>query len=328
MFGYARAVALIAALTIAGAAPVLADDPAMIGTPYPPGTNITNAGINLVSARAACDPDWDPPPHAVRAAWTGACVDKLLDGPGVLTLGFGANAQTYTGSFTRGVAEGPMTIRLPDGTSFEGEFHRNMPNGHGVLRHPDGNVVEAGFVDDMLDGPGHFTWPYGLSEDFVYQHGIANGPVVMTFAPFYRFTLAFRADRPNGPAITTYADGSRTEFTFKDGTPDPVAVFIDAGGQRFAGAYVQATVDPAQSRLGIAYPPEAQQAQWEGMVQVETLIAADGHVEHPLVTASSGCACFGDAATAAIATWHYRPATIGGHPIPSFRLLTVPFRLQ
>ncbi len=82
----------------------------------------------------AADPDtgcriWVDVPHAGgNVSWSGACLNGLAEGDGVVTTTTG---NRYQGSLRAGMREGHGVLTYLNGNRFEGEWHVNKPNGPG-----------------------------------------------------------------------------------------------------------------------------------------------------------------------------------------------------
>jgi len=76
------------------------------------------------------------------------------------------------------------------------------------------------------------------------------------------------------------------------------------------------------------YPDAARRGNLQGIVIAEIKIDSQGKVESARAAEGSGSALLDDAALAAVKSWRYRPATLGGKPIPSVRRVRFVFRLE
>lgn len=76
------------------------------------------------------------------------------------------------------------------------------------------------------------------------------------------------------------------------------------------------------------YPDPARRAQVQGVVIAEIKIDTQGRVESARAAQSSGSALLDDAAVAAVKSWRYKPATLGGKPVSSLRRVRFVFRLE
>ncbi|GMV41871.1 MAG: hypothetical protein AMXMBFR64_35870 [Myxococcales bacterium] len=74
------------------------------------------------------------------------------------------------------------------------------------------------------------------------------------------------------------------------------------------------------------YPAEARVAGLEGVVVVRFVVTAEGTVSE--LTVVSGEEPFVAATVAAVSTWTFDPATVGGQPAPAWRVVKIPFRLR
>ncbi|GHU89885.1 hypothetical protein FACS1894202_08810 [Clostridia bacterium] len=77
------------------------------------------------------------------------------DGAGTFTF---ADGSVYSGSFSRGMAEGGGVLTDASGkTVYEGGFAAGLFEGHGVYYSPEGWSYEGGFKDGLFDGEGAVT---------------------------------------------------------------------------------------------------------------------------------------------------------------------------
>jgi protein TonB len=83
---------------------------------------------------------------------------------------------------------------------------------------------------------------------------------------------------------------------------------------------------PSPSNVRPAFPEDARKQGLEGVVVLRILVAASGAVEELEVLA--GEEPFVSAATAAVRSWTYQPAQLGGRPIALYREIRLPFRLR
>lgn len=92
---------------------------------------------------------------------------------------------------------------------------------------------------------------------------------------------------------------------------------------------VDPSVTPAKAIGGNAapeYPKEARGKGLEADVVLRITISERGAVID--VDVLSGDEPFASAASAAVRTWRYRPATVDGSPVPVKRKVKIPFRIQ
>lgn len=76
------------------------------------------------------------------------------------------------------------------------------------------------------------------------------------------------------------------------------------------------------------YPSSAMAKGWEGEVELLVDIGADGAPASVVVSKTSGHPVLDDAAVAAVRRWRFDPATRGGAPVASRRIVPVSFRLR
>lgn len=292
-------------------------------TPRP----LTGAKSWLPYAAVACDPNSVSRRDDVEVVWTGQCDGKLLDGSGRLQVkGRTRVSISLSGTFRQGVLDGPVSLRFANGVVFEGAFHAGQPNGIGKMSWPDGVAIEGGFHDDLPNGEMRIAFGNGDSAVRVYKDGIPDGPFTMDWIDVIT-SGTYRAGRLEGPAVTTYRDGSRLEFNFKNDQADPIASFTDAAGHRFVGAFVPSRLDPAQPPHSLSYPEDARRRDETGTVHVSIVLGENGHVKSAILGRSSGFDDLDNAALEAVRSWSYIAATVDGHPIPTSRMVPIPFAL-
>ncbi len=292
----------------------------------PPRTAVTNAKLWLAKVASVCDPARPPSAPAVLS-WSGACAAGAPDGPGVLILGPVLPARlTLIGSFRHGLPEGHVTVTFPNGTNFDGAFRQGLPNGPATMSFRTGGMMVGELKDDAWVGKVHMVYPDGTQVDALYKDGLMDGPTTIQSARHYRIEGAYRAGKLNGPQLTYYPDGSRLEFDYADGVLAPDAAFAAPNGERFVGRFTAAHIDPSKSHA-LDYPIEARRAGQQGTAIISVAIAADGRVEDPVLVRTSGVSSLDDVALAGIRSWIYVPATVGDHPVLSYRRISIPFRL-
>jgi protein TonB len=79
-------------------------------------------------------------------------------------------------------------------------------------------------------------------------------------------------------------------------------------------------------RVEPLYPPIAKQARIQGTVEIEAVIAVDGHLRE--IHVKSGPALLVKAATDAVKQWVYEPTTLNGVPVEVVGVILVTFRLN
>jgi protein TonB len=99
--------------------------------------------------------------------------------------------------------------------------------------------------------------------------------------------------------------------------------------RRAAPIHLPESASPPQalgSNVVPAYPEQARSVGREGVVILKIVIDEEGRVTS--VEAMRGDEPFASAAVRAVRSWRYRPATLGGTPISTYRIVKVPFRLR
>ena len=94
---------------------------------------------------------WIDVPHAgARVSWSGACVNGLAEGRGVLTTTTG---NRYEGSLHAGLREGHGVLTYLNGNRFDGEWRENKPNGPGSYNQA-GHVFSGDWKNGCFDARG------------------------------------------------------------------------------------------------------------------------------------------------------------------------------
>ena len=87
--------------------------------------------------------------------WTGACLNGIAQGRGVLEwFQNGKPNGRYEGEVREGKLDGQGVFTWPDGQRYEGEFRDGRRDGHGILVDFNGNRYEGEWHNDKLNGPG------------------------------------------------------------------------------------------------------------------------------------------------------------------------------
>jgi protein TonB len=106
-------------------------------------------------------------------------------------------------------------------------------------------------------------------------------------------------------------------------TPKPVPI-VPAVPQQVQGGVVK-MANPIH-RVEPAYPPMARQVRVSGTVEIEAVIAVDGHLRE--VHVKSGHPLLVKAAMDAVKQWVYEPTTLNGVPVEVVGVILVTFRLN
>jgi protein TonB len=77
-----------------------------------------------------------------------------------------------------------------------------------------------------------------------------------------------------------------------------------------------------------AYPADAQDAGWQGVVTLRVLVSTEGHAQQVSVETSSGIASLDASALATVRTWRFVPGQRQGRPIAAEVLVPVRFSLR
>ena len=105
--------------------------------------------------------------------WSGACVDGLMEGKGVLQFFSGQDKPEahYEGTLTKGRLTGRGILRTPDGATYDGDWVDGKQDGYGVYTAPDGSRYEGGWTAGQPDGAGAFRNAKGEVVHGVWENG-------------------------------------------------------------------------------------------------------------------------------------------------------------
>jgi protein TonB len=106
--------------------------------------------------------------------------------------------------------------------------------------------------------------------------------------------------------------------------PPKPAPIVPAKPQQIVGGMVK-MANPIH-RVEPAYPPMARQMRVSGVVEIEAVIAVDGHLRE--VHVKSGHPLLVKAALDAVKQWIYEPTTLNGVPVEVVGVILVTFRLN
>jgi hypothetical protein len=115
----------------------------------------------------------NPSPKPKEAVtWSGACVDGLMHGKGVLHfISEGKPGARYEGTLERGRMTGRGALTTPDGASYEGDWVGGKQDGYGKYKGADGSTYEGGWTAGQPDGPGVYRSPKGEVVRGVWENG-------------------------------------------------------------------------------------------------------------------------------------------------------------
>jgi hypothetical protein len=154
---------------LVGAVPPPPPKPDQIADPKPPDW--------IADSKTGCWV-WDPNPVPNQSiSWSGQCVNKLVQGHGVLKFFLnGKEIMRVEGEFRSGKLNGRGTQTDPYG-DYVGEWRNSKRHGQGVLTYPDNFGAYVGeFRDGKINGQGKATRPDGDWYDGEWQDGMPNGP--------------------------------------------------------------------------------------------------------------------------------------------------------
>lgn len=169
---------------------------------------------------------------------------------------------------------------------------------------------------------------FGVTQDTVT---IDDGPLTgVPDLPLASTREVAPSDKPGiGTAPRTYQRGPVVRFTPQSGgggAPSPTGPPKSGSG---AGEGRDEGVEavPIETPSPI-YPDTARRGNVQGIVIAEIRIDSQGKVESARAAQGSGSPLLDDAALAAVKSWRYKPATLGGKPVSSVRRVRFVFRLE
>lgn len=179
----------------------------------------------LSDPKAACSARTLESIPADAISWAGACIAGVVNGPGTLSLwNKGAPVESISAAFDRGtLVDGHVSIKWPDGSSYDGNALAGQMDGQGTLTTRTGDRFEGQWKSGQLNGYGSAVWANGDRYDGDWRDGKADGRGVQVWADGHKYDGEWRNDEPNGHGIVTERDGTRFEGEFADGRPRETA---------------------------------------------------------------------------------------------------------
>ena len=110
-----------------------------------------------ITAQGGCRV-WDPVPEPNESvSWSGACVNGLASGVGVLQwYASGKPTDRYEGEFQQGHESGHGIVVSAHGNRYDGEWKGGRRNGYGVYVWANGDRYEGAWKDDRAHGEGTY----------------------------------------------------------------------------------------------------------------------------------------------------------------------------
>lgn len=140
---------------------------------------------------------WDAEPAAVETvSWTGACVNGLAEGTGVLDWTVAGKPDVhYEGAMKQGKMSGKGRLVWPTGSTYTGDFADDKPSGRGVRTWAVGPYAGDSYDGDFLDGErtgvGQYRWANGNRYTGQFTNGQINGLGEMLYADGRRYAGMF-----------------------------------------------------------------------------------------------------------------------------------------
>ncbi len=219
-----------------------------------------------------------------------------------------------------------------------------------------GNVPRASYGSDNRHHPVAALFAVGLPAALVVA--VALSPMIIidepttSTPPWRSFTLPKPKPPEPKPDAKPRAQPQQTEFTAPPSPLPPVAQdppeapplppYVPPAG---TGAGPSVTADPpitpAKPKLVFAeldsrfagsfqpdYPPREQHGAIEGIAKVRVLIGTDGRVKAVELVSTDSPGFFEATKRRALAKWRFKPATRGGVPEESWKVMTVRFQIR
>jgi hypothetical protein len=137
-----------------------------------PKTEIPKTETQWLRDKKGCKVANPSPKPKEAVTWSGACVDGLMDGKGVLQfIAEGKPGARYEGTLRKGSLTGRGTLTTPDGASYEGDWVDGKQDGYGKYKGADGSTFEGGWTAGQPDGPGVYRSPEGEVIRGVWENG-------------------------------------------------------------------------------------------------------------------------------------------------------------
>jgi len=171
----------------------------------------------------------------------------------------------------------------------------------------------------VLKNRGSGREPPSISQEFIFQRGVLQAvKLTANDATSYDGVVGEVAKM-----YAEYVEDSRRPLTV---VPERRTVMIVSRDQPFR---VGAGISPPRltNRVEPDYPMAARKDRLEGVVVLEAVISASGHVED-LQLVKSADQILDTSAIRAVQQWRYEPATLDGDPVRVYLTVTMTFNLH
>ena len=181
------------------------------------------------------------------------CSFNSFDHPLTINTAYAAKAESNN----------QVTLKLPDGSTYQGEVQNGQPHGKGTQISPDKQKYVGDFVNGQREGQGVLTWPNGEKYSGSFKNGVANGDGVHTLKSGDTLSGVFVNGYINGALLYTWTDGRKYEGACINGAIDGIGKITHKNGK------VQYTIFKLNQFLGEyqiipAAEMKAGRAEWLG----------------------------------------------------------------
>ena len=154
------------------------------------------------------------PVSSEQLFWSGACVNDMADGKGILQWVLGGK---------------------PTPKKYDGEMREGRMNGKGVLVFTNGDKYDGEFKDGERTGRGKMTWYNRNTYDGMWQDGLPEGRGTYDWYGGNTYIGDWVKGKPNGKGIFKFSNGSSYEGEFREGIMEGRGKFRWATGDTYEG---------------------------------------------------------------------------------------------
>lgn len=144
----------------------------------------------------------------------------------------------------------------------------------------------------------------------------AESTVTRTETPFKPVTQDPPLAGPERPYVPLAGAGTGSTVTVEPAPPPKPPLVLAELDKRFLGVFQP------------DYPMREQHGEIEGIARVRVLIGTDGRVKQVELVSSDSPGFFEQTKRRALAKWRFKPATRGGVPEESWKVMTVRFEIK
>ncbi len=133
--------------------------------------------------------------------------------------------------------KGVVTVRSPNGASYEGTVGARGPEGMGTMRLADGSRYVGQWVAGKRNGQGVAEFANGARIEGNWRDDKPEGQAVRTNKDGSRYDGQWRDGKRDGRGTLTMADGSRIVATWRDDLPDGEGTLTEPNGNALSGIW-------------------------------------------------------------------------------------------